>query len=187
MILGANRLGSASRNPREIAGDMACRTVRTQVASVWITVAVDTAVASNGEGWIERQVCSVRLLPGCNAQGRGLCRSGLVAEGTSRRAMRPSPNELRHPVVTELRGHLEGVRTMTLVTVLPELALVLVILLVTVEAAVLGDLVALVDVARYARDGLVLAFERIGLMIEHLRPWRIEMQEWGVALLAVLA
>ena len=112
---------------------------------------------------------------------------GLVAEGTSRLAMRPSPSKPRHPVVTEFRGLLEGVRTVALVAALAELALVLVVLLVAVKAAVLAYLIALVDVARYAGNRRVLAFERIALVVEIFAPRRVEMQKRGMALLAVLA
>lgn len=146
---------------------------------------LEAARSSNREGWVERQGRDVRLLPGRNGQGRVLGRLGLVAEGTSRLAMHPSPSKLRHPVVTEFRGLVEGVRTMALVTALAELALVLVVLLVAVKAAMLADLIALVDMARHARNRLVLTFERIALVVEILAPRRVEMQKRGMALLAV--
>lgn len=99
--------------------------------------------------------------------------------------MGASPLERRHRLVIELLGPF--LRTMALLAILTEIALVFIVLGVAVVAAALAELVLAVHVARNARNRRVFALQGELRVIEVFATRRVEMQRGGVALRAILS
>lgn len=186
MILGADGLASTPGNSRKVAGIVTRFTIGTVVTSVRIAVAFAASIAANAELQVHGHSRGHLAFPLRQTERCVLRGTRLVTEGASHLAMRPVANESRHPIVAELRSLLECDSVVALLAVLTHFTLMLVVLLMAVEATLLAKLVVAVDVTRHTRNGLVLAFERVGLVVEVLAARCIEVQERRVALLAIL-
>lgn len=141
--------------------------VRAEVPGVGIAVTFEATMTSHWERKIRFR--GGYVLPLRNAQGRG---PRLMARRTSRLLVRPNLGELRHAVVVEFRRAL--LRTVALGAVLTQLATMLVVLLVAVEAAVLVQRVLVLSVTGLARERRVLAFKFECLVLEIRRARGVE-------------
>lgn len=128
---------SRNRNSFEITWSMTSFTFGAKVSSVRIAVALEATMTSHRKSQIQLRYGNV--LPSRNAQRCRLCGPRLMAQEASRFLVWPYLLELRHAVVVELRRSLLG--AVALGAVLAKLAVVLVVLLMTVETAVLAQLV----------------------------------------------
>ncbi len=137
MIHRAQRLYRGNRNPFEVTRGVTSLAVSAKISAMRIAVTLETTMTSHRKSQIQLRDCN--LLPIGNAQRWSLRGPRLMAQDASRFLVRPSLGELRHAVVVELWGPLLG--TVALGTVLAKPSAVLVVLLVTVEAAVLVQLV----------------------------------------------
>lgn len=116
---------------------MASLTAGAEVSTVRVTVTLEATMTSHRESPIQRRHWN--LLPVGHAQRPSPCGVRLVAQGACCFRVGSRPLEFRHAIVVELWCPLLG--TVALGTVLAQLAAVLVVLLVAVEAAVLAQLV----------------------------------------------
>ena len=125
------------RNMFEITWGVASLTFSAKISAVRIAVALEATMTSHRKSQIQLRYCNI--LPSRNAQRCRLSGPGLMAQEASRFLMWPCLLELRHTVVVELRRSLFG--AVALGAVLAKPSAVLVVLLVTVETAVLAQLV----------------------------------------------
>lgn len=142
MIHRAQRLYRSNRNPFEVTRGVTSLAVGAKISAMRVTVTLETAMTAYWKTQIQFRGCN--LLPIGNAQRWTLGGPRLMAKRASRFLVRATLGELRHAVVVELWGPLLG--TVALGAVLAKPSAVLVVLLVTVEAAVLVQLVLVLAV-----------------------------------------
>jgi hypothetical protein len=132
---------------------------------VRIAMALETAGTEHREGTVE--LSDYGPAPFTNAQRSRFGALRLVAERALCFLVRARSHELRHGVVVELGCPLLG--PVALAAVLAQATVVLVVLLMAIVAGLLVRVVLLVGVAVFARQGLVLALEDEGLVLEVAR------------------